>query len=103
MCIRPVPLVVTWVLLFAPLISRAAGVAQLANCAENWRSAEDFLAWLVADRGPASPSCVCGVGHAVNATACRSPPPLSVRPRACFRSPLSAPPVGVLGVGQLAN
>jgi hypothetical protein len=45
-------------------------------------------------------SSALGVGQLANATACKSPPPLSVRPSACFRSPLSAPPVGVLGVGH---
>jgi len=42
-----------------------------------------------------------GVGHGANsATACRSPPPLLIRPSSCFRSPLSGPPVGVRGVGH---
>ncbi len=41
-----------------------------------------------------------GVGTlARSAAACKSPPPLSVRPNTCFRSPLSAPPLGVRGVG----
>lgn len=37
------------------------------------------------------------------ACACRSPPPLSIRPSSCFRSALSGPPVTALGVAQLLN
>jgi hypothetical protein len=42
-----------------------------------------------------------GVAHVFDA-ACRSPPPLAVRPSSCFLSEDSAPPVIALGVGHIA-
>jgi hypothetical protein len=42
-----------------------------------------------------------GVGQpAIWATLARSPPPEAVLPSSFLRSPLSGPPVGVLGVGH---
>ena len=48
-----------------------------------------------------APVATFGVGQLAScAVACKSPPPLSVRPNSCFRSALSGPPVGVRGVGH---
>ena len=50
---------------------------------------------------PLLPSVALGVFQpASKATLAKSPPPLSVLPNSCLRFPLSAPPVGVLGVGH---